>query len=192
MIVGAPMQSYFSTAVFVCALVLASTGQAAAQINGSEFSVGYSYLRDPGSSILAATADDDSFPLGWTAGAARRIWRAVSLAGEVAGHYKRRTTFDEDVSLSYHAFLGGPRAAMTVGRVTEFVQVLAGAVHGRGSAFGTTVTVTDLALQPGGGIDYALNRRFAARLQLDYRWIRGSDGRNAASQFRAVAGLVLH
>ncbi len=192
MIVGAHMQSYFSRAVSVCALVLASSVAAAAQSATSEWSVGYSYLRDPGSSILAATADDDSFPLGWAAGGARHIWRAVWLAGEVAGHYKRRTTLDQDVSLSYHAFLGGPRAAITVGRVTEFVQVLAGAVHGRASAFGTTVTVTDLGLQPGGGIDYALNRRVAARLQLDYRWIRGADGRDPVSQFKAVAALVFH
>jgi hypothetical protein len=186
------MQSYFSTAALVCAVVLTSSVAATAQSSTSEWSVGYSYLRDPGSSILAATADDDSFTLGWAAGGARHVWRAIWLAGEVAGHYKRRTTLDEDVSLSYHAFLAGPRAAVTVGGVTEFVQVLAGAVHGRASAFGTTVTVTDLGLQPGGGIDYALNRRLAARLQLDYRWIRGSDGRNAVNQFKAVAGFVFH
>lgn len=173
-------------------LAIAFAVPAAAQPPESEWSVGYSYLRDPGSSILAATASDDSFPVGWAAGAARRIWRSVSIAGEVAGHYKRRTTLDEDVRLSYHGFLGGPRASLALGRVTEFVQVLAGAVHGRGSAFGTTVAATDFALQPGGGIDYALGGRLAARLQLDYRWIRGSAGRNAASQFRAVAGIVVH
>jgi hypothetical protein len=176
----------------VCALLFAAAVGASAQTPASEWSVGYSYLRDPGSSILAATADDDSFPVGWTAGAARRVWRAVSIAGEATGHYKTRTTLDADVRLSYHAFLGGPRASTSIGRVTEFVQALAGVVHGRGSAFGTTVTVTDLALQPGGGVDYALGRRLAARLQLDYRWIRGSNGRNAVSQFRAVAGLVIH
>jgi hypothetical protein len=187
------MQSCSSTvAAIVCALVLASAASASAQAPAAEWSVGYSYLRDPGSSILAATADDDSYPLGWTAGAAGRVWRAISLAGEAAGHYKRRTTLDEDVTLSYHAFLGGPRASLAVGRVSQFVQVLAGAVHGRASAFGTTVTVTDLAIQPGGGIDYALARRLAARLQLDYRWIRGSEGRNAVSQFRAVAAIVVH
>ncbi len=176
----------------MCALALAAAAPASAQPPQSDWFAGYSYLRDPGSSILAATADDDSFPIGWSAGGARRVWRAIWIAGEAAGHYKTRTTLDEDVKLSFHAFLGGPRASATVGRVTEFVQVLAGVVHGRGSAFGSSVTVTDLGAQPGGGIDYALGRRLAVRLQLDYRWIRGSNGRNAVSQFRAVAGIALH
>lgn len=180
-------------AAAVCALVLGCAVPAAGQSRpaSTEVFAGYSYLRDPGSSILAATASDDSFPLGWTASVAHRLWPSLSVVGEVAGHYKRKTTLDEDVTLSFHAFLGGPRLSAQLGRVTQFVQVLAGAVHGRGSAFGTTVTVTDLSMQPGGGIDYALGRRVAARLQLDYRWIRGAGGRNAASQFRAAAGVVI-
>jgi hypothetical protein len=152
---------------------------------------GYSFLRDPGNSILEASSGDDSYTLGWTAGLARPVWRAVAAVGEVGGHYKTRTTFDTDVTLSFHAVLAGPRVAARIGPLTEFAQVLAGAVHGRGSAFGTTVSVTGLAAQPGGGVDYPLGARLAARLQLDYRWIRGSsDGRPAASQFRAVAALV--
>jgi hypothetical protein len=151
---------------------------------------GYSFLRDPGNAILDASAGDDNFTLGWTAGLARPVWRAVAAVGEVSGHYKTRTTFDADVTLSFHAFLAGPRVAARIGPLTEFAQVLAGAVHGRGSAFGTTVSVTDLAAQPGGGVDYPLGARLAARLELDYRWIRGSDGRPSANQFRAVAALV--
>jgi hypothetical protein len=187
------MPSSSSTiAVIVCVLALGWARPAAAQPPRSEISVGYSYLRDPGGSILAATSDDDSFAAGWAAGAAWRLWRSVSAVGEVAGHYKQRTTLEENVSLSYHAFLGGPRVSLTLGPLTEFLQALGGVAHGRGSAFGTTVTVTDLALQPGGGVDIALGRHLAARLQLDYRWIKGSAGRDAASQFRAVAGVVLH
>jgi len=179
----------------VCALVAAAPSIASAQAiprPSIELYGGYSYLRDPGNSVLAATAGDDSFRIGWAAGAARPVWRAIAAVGEASGHYKTRTTFDDDVRLSFHAFLGGPRASMTVGPVIEFVQILAGAVHSRGSAFGVTAATTDLSLQPGGGVDYPLRSRVAARLQLDYRWIKGDGDRHAASQFRAVAAIVLH
>jgi hypothetical protein len=194
MIVAAQMPSRLvAVAAIVGALSLEFAVPAAAQAptGSTEWFAGYSYLRAPGNSILAATAGDDAFSVGWAAGADRRVWRAVSLVGEASGHYKSRTTLVDEVALSFHAFLGGPRASARIGRVTEFGQVLAGVVHGSGSAFGTTVTSTDLSVQPGGGLDYAFARRLAARLELDYRWIKGSGGRNHASQFRAVAAIVV-
>jgi len=178
----------------VSVLVLAIAAPSASQEppHSFEWFVGYSYLHSPGGSVLAATASDDNFPLGWTAGAARRVWRSMSIVGEVTGHYKSRTTLVEDVTLSYHAFLGGPRVSARLGRLTEFGQVLAGVTHGHASAFGTTVAATDLSLQPGAGVDYAINPSVAARLQFDYRWIRPSDGRDSTNQFRAVAAVVFH
>jgi hypothetical protein len=178
----------------LCVLVLAIAAPSASQEppDSFEWFVGYSYLHSPGGSVLAATASDDNFPLGWTAGGARRVWRSMSIVGEATGHYKSRTTLVEDVTLSYHAFLGGPRVSARLGRLTEFGQVLTGVTHGHASAFGTTVAATDLSLQPGGGLDYAINPSVAARLQFDYRWIRPSDGRDSTNQFRAVAAVVLH
>jgi hypothetical protein len=152
---------------------------------------GYAYLRDPGSSVLTATEGDDSFPLGWSAGVAQPVWRAVAVVGEVSGQYKTHTTLDGDVKLSFYGLMAGPRASATIGRAGEFAQVLAGAVHAQGSGFGTTVSVTAFSVQPGGGVDWALGSRFAARLELDYRWIQGSqEGRGADSQLRAVVALV--
>jgi len=152
---------------------------------------GYSYLRDPGNSVIAATAGDNSFHVGWAAGVARHLWRRLDLVAEASGHYKTRTTFDEDVRLSFHGFVGGPRVALDLGRFREFGQMLTGVVHANGSAFGVTVSTTALALQPGGGIDYRIAARVAARLQLDYRWINGDEFRRSANQFRAVAALVV-
>jgi len=152
---------------------------------------GYSYLRDPENSILAVTADDNSFRVGWMAGGARRLSRHIAVVGEASGHYKTRTTFDEDVRLSFHAFLGGARASMAFGRFEEFAQALGGAVHASGSAFGLTASKTSLSLQPGGGVDCRLAGHVSARLQLDYRWIKGSDGGDPSGQFRASAAIVL-
>ena len=144
--------------------------------SSTEFFVGYSYLRDPGDSVLTATEGDDSFPLGWAAGVARSIRPAIAIVGDVSGQYKTRTTFDNDVKLSFHAFMAGARA---------------GAVHARGSGFGVTTSLTTLGVQPGGGIDYPLGSRFAARFELDYRWIKGSaEGRDAANQLRAIVAVV--
>jgi hypothetical protein len=158
----------------------------------TEFFAGYSYLHDPGNVVLAITADDANFTLGWTAGVATPIWRAVSAVGEVGGQYKTSTTLDDDISLTYYSVLGGARAAANVGPIREFVQLLTGAVYGRASGFGEVDAATAFALQPGGGIDYPFAKRVAARLQLDYRYIHGSDGRSSAGQFRVVAAIVVH
>src|SRR5690349_5841316 len=131
--------------VCACALALSAPRRAAAQPPAPlplEAYAGYSYLRDPENSILAVTADDDSFRVGWMAGIARQLSAHFAVVGEASGHYKTRTTFDEDVRLSFHAFLGGARASMAFGRFEEFAQALGGAVHASGSAFGLTASKT--------------------------------------------------
>jgi hypothetical protein len=177
----------------VCVLaVLATAPQAAAQTDKqTEISGGYSYLQDPGNAVLAVTARDNHFPAGWMAGVARPVWRWVTLAAEASGHYKRRMALDDSVRVSFHAFMAGPRASVKIGRLTEFAQVLTGVTHGHATAFGLEASVTALSAQPGGGIDWPLTARLAARIELDYRWIKNSaEGREHASQFRAVAALV--
>src|SRR5205085_11206978 len=92
----------------------------------TEVFAGYSSLDDPGNAVLAVTAADNLFRVGWMAGAAWPIGRWLSGVVEASGHYKRRTSLDDDVRLSFHAFMAGPRASATLGRLTEFAQVLAG------------------------------------------------------------------
>jgi hypothetical protein len=180
-------------ALSIAALVLLAPRAASAQAadRSIELFGGYSYLRDPGSSVIAITSNDDEFRVGWSAGAALPVWRALAAVADVSGHYKTRTTLEQDVRLSFHAFMAGPRASIKVGRFEEFAQALAGVVRARGSAFGETVTLTALSLQPGGGVDYPIASRLRARVQLDYRWIHGADNRQPAHQFRATAALVV-
>jgi hypothetical protein len=174
--------------ILVCVLAMLAPARAAAQ---AEVYGGYSYLQDPGNSVLAVTARDNRFPLGWAAGVAWPVRGWLSAVGDASGHYKRRTSLDDAVRVSFHAFMAGPRASAKLGTLTEFAQVLAGVAHGRASAFGLDVGVAALSVQPGLGLDYPLGSRLAARLELDYRWIRNdAEGREHASQFRAVAALV--
>jgi hypothetical protein len=173
---------------------MAVARQAAAQPpsqSAIEIYGGYSFLRDPGNSVLAVTAGADQFRAGWIAGVARPLSSWLAIAAEASGHYKERQSLDDTVRLSFHAVMAGPRASARIGRLTEFAQVLAGAAHGHASAFGIEVGETALSLQPGGGVDYPLASRWAARLEIDYRWIRSSrEGREPAHQLRASAALV--
>lgn len=194
MIIGIPMLRRCAIRpILVCALIAWLATTAAAQAQSPECFFGYSYLADPNHSVLTATARDNSLPLGWAVGVAWPAWRAVSIAADVSGHYKRQTTFVDDITLTYHTLAAGPRAAAKIGPFTEFVEVLVGAAIGRGSAFGVTVSTTTVLLQGGGGLDYPVTPRLAVRGELDYRRLTGSDsGRLPSNQARVVAAIVVH
>jgi hypothetical protein len=177
---------------FCVGIVLAGARSVLAQPPAFEWFAGYSYLKDPSHSVLTATARDDGMPLGWAGGAALPLWRAVSIAADVSGHYKRQTTFFDDVSLTYHALAAGPRASARIGPFVEFVEILAGVAIARGAAFGTTTHATALVLQGGGGLDYPIQGRLAIRGEIDYRRLTGSDsGRVPSNQLRIVAAMVV-
>ena len=157
--------------------------------DGLEIFGGYSYLYDPGNALLAETANDDVYPLGWFAGAAHRIWRRIDLVGEAGGQYKSGVTFDEGAAFSLHSFLGGARSGFRWGPAVLFAQVLTGATYGRATAFGTTVSVTRFTAQGGVGVDYPITARFGPRVQVDYRLLPPSGGSELTSQFRIAAGI---
>jgi hypothetical protein len=156
-----------------------------------EVYAGYSYLNDPNNSVLQATQGDSSLNAGWMAGAAVPLSSWLSVVADAGGNYKTLATIDSDVRLTVLSFMAGARASASVGRLTEFGQVLAGGVRGSGSEFGVTVSTTGFALQPGAGLDWPLGHHLAARLELDYRAISASgEGRDRAHQVRVVAALV--
>ncbi|MFI5179692.1 MAG: outer membrane beta-barrel protein [Vicinamibacterales bacterium] len=156
-----------------------------------EVYAGYSYLNDPTNSVVAATAGDNSLRVGWMAGTAVPLSGWLSVVAEAGGNYRTLPTIDSDVRLSVLSFMAGGRASARIGPLTEFGQVLVGAVRGRGSEFGVSVSNTGFALQPGAGLDWPFGHRLAARLELDFRTINASgDGRDRAHQIRAIAALV--
>jgi Outer membrane protein beta-barrel domain len=148
-----------------------------------EISGGYSVAHDP--------RDDVTLPSGWMAGAAIGLTPALSVVGDVSGQDKTIALLSTDARLSVHTLMGGVRASARLGRVTEFGQILAGAVRTSGSAFGSTLTGTSVGVQPGVGLDYPLTGRLAARAEFDVRLIRHqSDATNGGHQFRFVAGVA--
>jgi hypothetical protein len=197
MIVGATMSApYALRQAAVCALaalaVMSLTCPTLAQTRPVEVFGGYSYLNDPSHSVLTATARDNAMPLGWAAGVALPVWRAVSIAADLSGHYKHQTTFVDDITLTYHTVAAGPRASARIGPFVEFGEILAGVGIAHGSAFGVSANTTALLLQGGGGLDYPVASRIALRAQLDYRRLTGSDdGRLPANQLRVVAAIVV-
>jgi hypothetical protein len=171
-------------------LILPRSADGQTTRGGIEVFGGYSYLRDPGNSVLAETASDDVYALGWFAGVADRIWRRVDLVGEIGGQYKSGVTLEEDATFSLHTFLGGPGASIQWGPAALFAQVLAGVTYARATAFDTTVSTTKLTLQGGGGVDYSVTTHLATRVQIDYRVIPPHGGLALTNQFRVAAGLV--
>jgi len=164
-------------------VLLAAAARADAQTRSLEVFGGYSWLYDAKS--------DTPLPAGWSAGAALTLTPWFATVGDAAGHYTSVETFDSEVRLTTHAVMGGGRVFARVGRLTEFAQLVAGALRATGTVFGSTETNTVFAYQPGVGVDYALTDRVAGRAQLDVRVVRdNSGGIEGGREFRVCASLV--
>ena len=166
------------------ALVMSLPRGAAAQTPSAiEVSGAYSFLHAP--------RDAANLPVGWMAGATVPVSRWISIVGEVGRNRRTVSGYGSDLRLSVLTAMAGPRASARIGRFTEFVQVLAGVVYGGGSAFGVTTANSAFGVQTGIGLDYPLTLRWAGRVQVDARFIRGrSDGAAPGDQFRTLVGLA--
>jgi len=151
-----------------------------------EVGVGYAYMRDK--------ELDESFPLGWYADIAGNLNHWLGLVGEVGGSYKTVDFLGDDLKLSVHTFLGGLRLARRGDGSTAYVQLLAGGAQSKADILGQSDKQTDLALQPGVGLDLRMSDGMALRIGGDFRRIYGDkdiDGnRTHTDEWRATAGLV--
>ena len=88
-----------------------------------------------------------------------------------------------------YSFLGGARyAAYSAGKMSVFGQALIGAARSSLSADSTVSPETDLAFQPGGGVDVTFAPKWAVRVQGDFRGVRVSGA--TTKQERIAAGIV--
>ena len=158
---------------FVCWAIAASP--ASAQERWEAWG-GYAFMHD--------TQDDLHLPAGWAAGTGATLTRWLSVVVDASGHYRTVPLVGGDVRVSTHALMAGGRASAKIGNVIEFGQLLAGAVHTTGTAFGQSSVETHLGLQAGGGLDVKLRRALTTRVQLDARFLR------TGPQIRVVAALV--
>jgi Outer membrane protein beta-barrel domain len=146
-----------------------------------EVSGGYSYLHDQDAS--------SNFPGGWTGSVSAALNSRLSVVGELGGSYQTPTTPSTGATSHIYSFLGGARyTAYSAGKVSIFGQALIGAARSSFSADSTVSPETDLAFQPGGGVDVTLAPKWAVRVQGDFRAVRVISGTNKQERF--VAGLV--
>ena len=150
-----------------------------------EISGAYAFLND--------SQSETEFRAGWMVGTAVTLTDWLSAVGEAGGNYATIEGFASDTRLSVHAVMAGARAFAKIGRLTEFLQVVAGTTRASGSRFGVTETHWAFAVQPGVGLDLPLRRQLSARAQIDARYIRSRpDGNDAGHQIRFVAAIVYH
>jgi hypothetical protein len=148
---------------------------AQAQENPVEVSAGYSllYVRDP-------------LPVGFVLGIERQQSRAVVIVVQATGNYGLTLLSGNsglvDVS---HALVGGVRLGHRGADFSPFIQLLAGPVRESGSG----PSETNIAVQPGAGVDVRIDNRRRLRLQGDYRSILASPSHTR--EYRVTVGAVL-
>jgi len=156
---------------------------AAAAAQAAEAAVGVAALRDANNDIL--------LPVGWVADGSFALTDRIEAVVDVSASYRHMDLVGAQARLSVYGAMAGARAAATVARFIEFVQLAAGFVRSSGTVFDVTDTHYAFALQPGVGVDYPLNRTLRVRAQFDARLIRnGSGGNEGRRQYRFAFGLV--
>jgi len=177
------------------------SGQTAADV-----AFGYSFvssgltLGSSSGSVSSGSAGRASLN-GWDASASIRAFhwfRAVADVG--AGYGTVPVTFSSilgsgklNANTNLHTYLFGPRATVSVGRLTPFGQALFGLAHQSiaANAFITNVAQQDtaFAFDLGGGVDVRLVSRVAWRVQADY--LQTNVFNSTQHDPRITTGIVL-
>jgi hypothetical protein len=167
-----------SRCLLTLASVLVAIAPALAQSTASpHLSASYATLWD----VTSEDSSADPYK-GWVvSGAYPFLWPRLSLAGE-AGSQTRSTITDETQRVT--AILGGPRFALTAGRLAAFGQMLIGMERFTEPG----LTESGLAIQPGGGVDFWITPAIGARAQTDYRWAH--EGGDTYKEWRVSIGAV--
>lgn len=133
----------------------AAQGQPATTISGA-----YGWLRESGIGGNPSV----SYNKGWVVSVAQRVTAdRLAIAGEAGGQYRTTSAIETH---SLYGFLGGLRFGLTRGsRLSTFAQVLAGVERFSSPGF----SEAGFAFQPGAGLDVALHKRVAVRVQGDFR-----------------------
>jgi opacity protein-like surface antigen len=181
-VLGLSSRFRFVRLILVCCLPMFSTlltGQTA------DVSVGYSFVSSGLNFGTSSGSESSGFAgrawlNGWDASASIRLFHWLRAAGDVgAGYGMVPVDFSSllgsgkvNANTNLYTYLFGPRASVSVGRVTPFGQALFGLAHQSiaANAFITNVAQknTAFAFDLGGGVDFRLVDRVAWRLQADY------------------------
>jgi len=164
------VKAVFASSALLLALAAPAAAQgqsgAASSVPQPELGAGLSFL-DSSDTGTGITVDYGHPVVPFT-------WGALSAVGDLGLNH-----FDGATVSSY---LGGVRVKGNVApRISPFGQFLVGAEHCCG--------VTDFTLQPGVGVDVAINRMLNVRAQVDFRTVQAEQG-NVNTQ-RYTFGVVL-
>ncbi len=179
-------------------LSLAASAQTATKGN---ISFGYSYVRGNLSSNRPLSPTISSSNLnGWFTSAEYKPIPWLGGVLDFGGNYgtERVTPFCEVIivcqgpltaNANIHTFLSGPRASVSLGKVTPFAQALLGGAHTNASGTGFSNADTSIATALGGGMDFRLAKTIAWRVQGDY--LQTHFFSNSQNQFRFSTGPVV-
>jgi hypothetical protein len=154
-----------------------------AQDSKIETTIGYAFLRDRQSRL--------NLPAGWAAAASWTIRGRFGAVAEGGGNDRSLMANGVDGTLRMHWFSGGTRWVFRPqASVRLFVQVQVGTERGRLRLPGLAdLTLSHFMWQPGGGVDIALNRTIALRLEGDVRQ-SFTDGAGA-DRWLVVTGVTI-
>lgn len=178
-----------TTPLVLSILLLSLT--ATAQIPKGNIFFGYSYARAQPLSLDRTNLN------GWNGSLEGKVLPWVGIVADISGHYG-----SQDVTLPFvppgpptrvqvdarmYNVLFGPRASVSVGKITPFAEALFGVGRVSTDGFGSD---TSFATALGGGIDYHIVPMVAWRVQADYLNTRFFG--DTQNNFRLSTGIVFH
>ena len=189
--------------VFGFVSLFLSTAASAQTDSQGNISFEYSYVRgtlsSSSNSPLAPTISSSNLN-GWYTSAEYKLVPWLGAVADLSGDYgtERVTPFCEVIPVcpgplsaqaNVQTFLFGPRASVSIGKVTLFAQGLFGGAHTSASGTGFSDSDTSLGTALGGGVDFRLAQTIGWRVQSDYLQTRffGSVQNN----FRFSTGVVV-
>jgi opacity protein-like surface antigen len=186
-----PAPVFITVRIALASLLLASTAASHAQAKPDvDLAVTYTAQRS-----LKASSTQNFWSQGGSIEAGASLWRGLGPAANLTGTHSA-SIGSSGVPLSLITATFGPRYRHDVKKFSFYGEALAGVAHGFNSTFPTTTNATDsansVALQLGGGIDYAVSSHLALRA-LDAAWLytqlpNGTN--NTQNSLRLAAGLT--
>lgn len=158
-------------------ILLTAAGSHAQDTPRAEVSASYSFLR-----LGVSNGVNQN---GGSVSVAGNFNRWLGMVGDVGAYH----TSQSGVTLNTYTYMVGPRFSLRdSGRITPFVQVLAGGAHNTAAAGGFSGSANSFAFSAGGGADLALSRHIALRPQFDYIGLH-SQG-STLNSLRSSIGIV--
>lgn len=183
------------------ALLFLSIGARAQNDSKGNISFGYSYAKTTLSPTGATAPSISSSNLnGWNTSFEYKPVRWLGAVAELGGTYgnERVVPFCEVIPIcpsplnanaNVHTFLLGPRASVSLGKVTPFAQAIFGGAHTSATGAGFSLSDTSFATALGGGADFRLTKTIGWRVQSDYLQTRFFN--TSQNNFRFSTGLVV-